>query len=75
MGINILSKKVLDYIPINTKFDMPDLILALKSNNKMVACYHQDYYWKDIGRFDDYQQASNDFVNDPKRFLLDSDND
>jgi hypothetical protein len=28
-----------------------------------------DAYWQDIGRFDDYQRASADFVNSPDRFL------
>jgi NDP-sugar pyrophosphorylase family protein len=28
-----------------------------------------DAYWQDIGRFDDYQRASADFVADPRRFL------
>jgi len=69
MGINILSKKCLDFIPASGKFDMPDLMLAMKQAGNPVYCYETDCYWKDIGRFDDYQQASEDFVGNPSRFL------
>jgi len=36
---------------------------------RAVVCFKTDCYWQDIGRFDDYQQASADFVADPGRFL------
>ena len=29
-------------------------------------CYETDCYWQDIGRFEDYEQASADFAKDPK---------
>lgn len=69
MGINVLSRQCVDLIPESQKFDMPQLILALRDNKKIVACYESDCYWQDIGRFDDYQQASADFVENPGRFL------
>jgi NDP-sugar pyrophosphorylase family protein len=68
MGINILSKQCLDFIPATGKFDMPDLMMALHRAGHPVHCYETDCYWKDIGRFDDYQQASEDFVQNPSRF-------
>jgi NDP-sugar pyrophosphorylase family protein len=69
MGINILSKRCLGFIPPTGKFDMPDLMLAMHRAGHPVHCYETDCYWKDIGRFDDYQQASEDFVAKPSRFL------
>ncbi len=69
MGINILSRRCLQFIPATGKFDMPDLMLAMHRAGHAVHCYETDCYWKDIGRFDDYQQASEDFVRDPSRFL------
>jgi NDP-sugar pyrophosphorylase family protein len=69
MGINILSRKCLQFIPPTGKFDMPDLMLAMRRAGHSVHCYETDCYWKDIGRFDDYQQASEDFVRNPSRFL------
>jgi NDP-sugar pyrophosphorylase family protein len=69
MGINVLSRGCLDFIPKSGKFDMPELMLAMHRAGKLVACYRPACYWKDIGRFDDYQEASADFVADPARFL------
>jgi NDP-mannose synthase len=69
MGINILSRKCLEFIPATGKFDMPDLMLAMRRAGHPVHCYETDCYWKDIGRFEDYQQASEDFVGNPARFL------
>ena len=69
MGINVLSRRCLDFIPAAGAFRMPELMLAMHRAGKAVLCYKSDCYWQDIGRFDDYQQASADFVDDPSRFL------
>lgn len=69
MGINVLSKRCLEFIPAGARFDMPQLMLAMQRSGKPVFCYKTDCYWQDIGRFDDYQQASADFVAAPDRFL------
>jgi NDP-sugar pyrophosphorylase family protein len=69
MGINILSRKCVKYIPESGKFDMPQLMMAMRNAGQKVICYRTDCYWQDIGRFDDYQQASEDFLNDPQRFI------
>lgn len=69
MGVNVLSRRCLDFIPSRGKFDMPDLMLAIRRAGKPVVCYRTDCYWQDIGRFDDYQQASADFETNRERFL------
>ncbi len=69
MGINVLSRAALEFIPPTGRFDMPDLMRAIAAAGRRVVCYETDCYWKDIGRFDDYQQASEDFVNNPGKFL------
>jgi NDP-sugar pyrophosphorylase family protein len=69
MGINVLSKRCIEYIPREGKFDMPDLMMAMHRADKLVVCYEPTCYWQDIGRFDDYQQACEDFVRIPGRFL------
>ena len=69
MGINVLSCQCLEYIPKTGKFDMPALMTALQQGGKRVRCYQTDCYWQDIGRFDDYLKASEDFVNHPEMFL------
>jgi NDP-mannose synthase len=69
MGINVLSNRALRRIPPHGRFDMPELMLALHRGGDGVHCHRAACYWQDIGRFDDYTRASEDFVNDPARFL------
>ncbi len=69
MGVNVLSRRCLEFIPEGKKFDMPQLMVAMRGAGEAVACYQTDCYWKDIGRFDDYQQASEDFLATTSRFL------
>lgn len=67
-GVYALSRDAVRYLP-EGRFDMPDLVRALVAAGDDVHCEITDAYWKDIGRFEDYQQASADFVADPARFL------
>jgi NDP-sugar pyrophosphorylase family protein len=69
MGIYVLSKRALRYVPRTGKFDMPQLMQAIHSDDHLVYCHKNDCYWQDIGRFDDYQRASEDFVKEPQRYL------
>ena len=69
MGINVLTARALRHIPSAGKFDMPELMLALHRGGERVHCMRTDCYWQDMGRFDDYTRASEDFVRDPSRFL------
>lgn len=69
MGINVLSRRALALLPAAGRFDMPDLMRAIMAAGHPVACYRTDAYWQDIGRMDDYAVASQDFVDDPERFL------
>jgi len=67
-GIYALDLAVVSRVP-QGRFDMPDLITGLVAAGERVQCHITDEYWQDIGRFDDYQRASADFVKDPERFL------
>ena len=69
MGINVLSRRALRFIPAAGRFDMPELMLAIRNAGHPVTCYRTSCYWQDIGRFDDYQRASDDFAADQARFL------
>jgi NDP-sugar pyrophosphorylase family protein len=69
MGINVLSGRTLKYIPPRGHFDMPELMMALHRAGERVHCYRSNCYWQDIGRFDDYTRASEDFSTNPSRFL------
>jgi NDP-mannose synthase len=69
MGINVLNVRALQHIPAQGKFDMPQLMLALHRAGERVHCFRSECYWQDMGRFDDYARASQDFVENPDRFL------
>lgn len=71
-GIYALSRECLNYVPEGQRMDMPKLLETLLKNGQRVGVYVLDGYWRDIGRFDDYQQASADFVEDRGKFLRDA---
>ena len=61
MGIYVFEPEVLDFIPRNEYLDFPSLVLKLIAAGKKVCYLPHDGYWKDIGRADDYEQASQEF--------------
>lgn len=69
MGVYIFEPEVLQYIPENRKFDLPDLILELISRKQKVVGYKHCGYWLDIGRPDDYRRAQEDFPAMRERIL------
>jgi NDP-sugar pyrophosphorylase family protein len=69
MGIYVLNRKVLHYIPQNDKFDMPDLMLALHKAGERVQCYSGEYDWLDLGNTDDYEEAVRSFESRRKAYL------
>jgi len=58
MGIYALNKSVIQLIPANSQFDLPDLIKKLLMNGEDVYSYNKDYFWLDIGRVEDYEEAT-----------------
>lgn len=60
MGVYVLEPEVLDYMPPNQPYDLPELIRNLIDNNKIVKGYVYDGYWLDIGRPEDYKKAIED---------------
>lgn len=68
-GIYIFNRKALNFIPGNQKFDMPNFILKLHENKQAIACYQKDYFWLDIGRVEDYEQALEQFETRKKELL------
>jgi NDP-sugar pyrophosphorylase family protein len=61
MGIYMLSKKVLNFIPDNKYFGFDELMKSLVALNQDVAVKSFSGYWLDIGRPDDYIQAIEEF--------------
>jgi NDP-sugar pyrophosphorylase family protein len=61
MGIYVASKSILNHIPANKAFGFDDLMYAFLNEKIKVDVIPYDGYWMDIGRPDDYLQATNDF--------------
>lgn len=70
-GIYIMNRNVVDLIPKGEMMNMPDFILKAQNNNKKISCYSGNYYWLDIGRVDDYEQALKIFEEKRGEFLPD----
>lgn len=60
-GIYVLNPEVLDYIPLQSFFDIPDLIKKLLEEGKVIKVFPIREYWIDIGRLDEYERANHEF--------------
>lgn len=69
MGINFFSRGVMKHLEPGKRLDIPELIMRLKAAGERVACYREDCYWLDIGRAEDYQIATDEFVKRRAEFL------
>ncbi|MDD2903290.1 MAG: sugar phosphate nucleotidyltransferase [Syntrophales bacterium] len=62
MGIYIFEPKVLDFIRYESFLDFPDLVRSLLDLGLPVCYYLFNGYWLDIGRHEDYDAATREFV-------------
>jgi len=69
MGIYMVNRRVLDFIPEDTFYGFDTLMLDLLKRNEKVAVKPFDGYWLDIGRPDDYMQAIEEFDTNKEKFL------
>jgi NDP-sugar pyrophosphorylase family protein len=60
MGIYLVDRRVLSFIPDGRPFGFDDLMRTLLERNERVHIKPFSGYWKDIGRPDDYEEATND---------------
>lgn len=67
-GIYAIKKSSLGVLK-NEKTDMPDFLTNIKIGGGKVIGIVTDAYWQDIGRQEDYLQASIDFQNNEQEFL------
>jgi NDP-sugar pyrophosphorylase family protein len=61
-GIYTLSPEALDYLPIQTMFDMPNLFEHLIAAGKTTAAYPLREYWLDIGRLEELERAQREWA-------------
>ena len=69
MGIYMVNRQVLPYIPVAQHFGFDDLVLALLKGKRNVNVKRYEGYWLDIGRPDDYMQAIDHFADMKGKFL------
>ena len=69
MGIYMLNKEVLDFIPQNQSFGFDQLMHKFLEVGKKVSVEEFNGYWLDIGRPDDYIQAIEEFERLKSSFL------
>jgi NDP-sugar pyrophosphorylase family protein len=69
MGIYLLNREILTYIPQDQAFGFDQLMYTLIQNNANVLTFLHDGFWLDVGRPDDYEQAIMAFEQDSNRFL------
>lgn len=60
-GIYVLSPQAIDKVDGKNFFDMPDLFNAIIGEGNPTAAFPICEYWLDIGKFDDFEKAQNDF--------------
>lgn len=60
-GVYVLSPEVLDLVPADSFYDMPDLIADMIARGQRVRQQRAEGYWMDIGQAPDYAQANADF--------------
>lgn len=69
MGIYMVSKEAISFIPENTFYGFDHLMLDLMKNKKEIKIQKFNGYWLDIGRPDDYIQAIEEFDKLKERFI------
>jgi NDP-sugar pyrophosphorylase family protein len=69
MGLYAMNKEILSFIPPESKFDMPDLVMKIHHAGKSVTCFKGDFEWLDIGMAEDYEAAVQLFENAKNCYL------
>lgn len=69
MGIYMVSKRAIEYIPEDTFYGFDHLMIDLMKNNEIPKVKKFNGYWLDIGRPDDYEQAIEEFDKMKDKFL------
>lgn len=71
MGIYCFSPRAARHIMPGERLDFPDLVQRLLAAGEVVRGWRSDAYWLDIGRHDDYEQATEEFERMRTRLIPD----
>ena len=69
MGVYVLSRRALDFIPEDTLYGFDHLVLDLLKAGEKINVVEHEGYWLDIGRPDDYARAIDEFDSMKSRFI------
>lgn len=69
MGVYMVSRRALDFIPADATYGFDNLMHDLVSAKQSVTVQKFAGYWLDIGRPDDYAQAIDEFESLRKQFI------
>jgi NDP-sugar pyrophosphorylase family protein len=69
MGVNVFSRGAVDFIPRGQRLDIPTLMMNLKAAGRVVSTFRSACQWLDIGRADDYEQATGCFEQARAKYL------
>ncbi len=61
MGVYVMNRKVLDFVPDGTHFGFDNLMLTMLEKKQPVRIFPYKGYWLDIGRPEDYEKANEDY--------------
>jgi NDP-sugar pyrophosphorylase family protein len=69
MGVYVVEKRVLGIVPPDAPFGFDDLMHALIAKGDRISVRPHPGYWLDLGRPDDYAQATEEFDRRKAEFL------
>lgn len=69
MGVYMMSREALGYIPRNSEYGFDKLMLDLIAAQRPASVERFDGYWLDIGRPDDYARAIDEFDKLREKFI------
>jgi NDP-sugar pyrophosphorylase family protein len=69
MGIYVYQPQVLEFISPGEYLDFPELVLRLLRAGKKVATFRNEAAWLDLGRPEDFQRATDLFLERQQDFL------
>ena len=61
-GIYVLDAEVLDYVPKDQYFDMPELFTAMEKDGKDSTVFPVREYWLDIGNLHDLERGRDEYA-------------
>ena len=60
-GIYVIAPSVLQFVPVDTFFDMPALFSSLIEGESKARIMETDEYWLDVGQISDFERAQKEF--------------